>query len=62
MTMYQLIIQYEKFKKTSITLKRVMKNTIEWFNSDPELILTTYKLIDQGVKHSMTNTITHIKN
>ena len=48
--MYQLIIQYGIFKKTSIILKRVMKNTIKWFNSDPDLILTTYKLINQRVE------------
>ena len=50
MKMYQLIIQYGIFKKTSIILKRVMKNTIKWFNSDPDLILTTYKLINQRVE------------
>ena len=54
MEMYQLIIRYGRFKKTSITLQRVIKNKIEWFNSDPNLILTTYKLINQGL-----NTFNH---
>ena len=49
MKMFQLIIQYERFKKTSFTQKRVTTNTIEWFNIDPDLILTIYKLINQGV-------------
>ena len=48
--MFQLIIQCGRFKRTSTNIQRVMKNTIEWFNRDPDLILTIYKLINQGVK------------
>ena len=35
---YQQIIQSGRFKKASIALKRVLKNMIEWFNSDLDLI------------------------
>ena len=46
----QQIIQSGRFKKVSITLKRVLKNVTGWFDSDPYFILTKYKLINQGVK------------
>lgn len=38
MKMFQLIIQCGRFKITSTTLKRVMKNRINWFNCDSDLI------------------------
>ena len=47
---YQQIIQSGRFKKASITLERVLKIMTEWFNSNPDLIWTVYKLINQGVK------------
>ena len=47
---YQQIIQSGRFKKAYITLKRVLKYVTEWFDSDPHLILTKHKLINQGVK------------
>ena len=47
---YQQIIQSGRFKKTSIALKRVLKNVNEWSNNVPNFILTIYKLINQGVK------------
>ena len=43
---YQQIIQSGRFKKTFITLKRVLKNMTKWINSDPDLILIIYKLIN----------------
>ena len=46
----QQIIQSQRFKKASFTLKRVLKNVTKLFNSDPHFILTKYKLINQGVK------------
>ena len=46
----QQIIQSQRFKKASITLKRVLKNVTEWFDSDPHFILTKYKLVNQRVK------------
>ena len=46
----QHIIQSQRYKKTSITLKRVLKNATKWFDSDSHFILTKYKLINQGVK------------
>ena len=36
----QQIIQSQRFKKISITLKRALKKVTEWFNSDPHIILT----------------------
>ena len=50
LNIYQQIIQSGRFKKTSITLKRGLKNMTEWFDSDPHFILTKYELINQGVK------------
>ena len=47
---YQQIIQSGRFKKTSIVVKRVLKNENEWSNNVPNFILTIYKLINQGVK------------
>ena len=47
---YEQIIQSGRFKKTSIALKRVLKNVNEWSNNVPNFILTIYKLINQGVK------------
>ena len=47
---YQQIIQSGRFKETSITLKQVLKNTTKWFCSNPDFILTIYKLINQGMK------------
>ena len=47
---YKQIIQSGRFKKTSITLKKVLKNVTEWPNNDPNFILTICKLINQGVK------------
>ena len=38
----QQIIQSQRFKKASITLKRVLKNVTKWFNSEPHIILTKY--------------------
>ena len=35
----QLIIQPQRIKKISITLKRVLKKVNKWFNSDPYIIL-----------------------
>ena len=42
---YEQIIQSGRFKKTSIALKRVLKNVTEWSNNDPNFILIIYKLI-----------------
>ena len=50
MKIYQQIIESVKFKKASITLKQVLKNTTEWSYSNPDFILTIYKLINQRVK------------
>ena len=47
---YEQIIQYGRFKKTSVALKRVLKNITEWSDNNPNFILTIYKLINQGVK------------
>ena len=47
---YEQIVQYGRFKKTSVALKRVPKNVTEWSDNDPNFILTIYKLINQGVK------------
>ena len=47
---YEQIIQSGRFKKTSIALKRVLKNVTKWSNNDPNFILTICKLINQGVK------------
>ena len=47
---YEHIVQYGRFKKTSVSLKRVLKNVTEWSDNDPNFILTIYKLINQGVK------------
>ena len=38
----QQIIQSQRFKKSSITLKRVLKNVTIWLDSDPHIILTKY--------------------
>ena len=47
---YEQIVQYGGFKKTSIALKRVLKNTTAWSINVPNFILTIYKLINQGVQ------------
>ena len=47
---YEQIVQYGRFKKTSVALKRVLKNVTEWSDNNPNFILTIYKLINQGVK------------
>ena len=47
---FQQIIQLQRFKKASITLKRVLKNVTKRFNSAQHFLLTKYKLINQGVK------------
>ena len=47
---YEQIVQYGRFKKTSVALKRVLKNVTKWSDNDPNFILTIYKLINQGVK------------
>ena len=39
---FQQIVQSWRFKKASITLKTVLKNVIEWFDSDPHFILTKH--------------------
>ena len=46
----QHIIQSQRFKKASITLKRVLKNVTKRFDNDPYFILTKHKWINQGVK------------
>ena len=38
----QQIIQSQRFKKVSITLKRVLKNMTEWFDSNPYINLTKH--------------------
>ena len=38
----QQIIQSRRFKKVSIVMKRVLKNMIKWFDSNPHVILTKY--------------------
>ena len=47
---YEQIVQYGRFKKTSVALKKVLKNVTEWSDNNPNFILTIYKLINQGVK------------
>ena len=47
---YEQIVQYGRFKKTSIALKKVLKNVTEWSDNDPNFVLTIYKVINQGVK------------
>ena len=40
----QQIIQSQRVKKASITLKRVLKNVTKWFDSDLYIILTKYTI------------------
>ena len=35
---YEQIVQYGRFKKTSVALKRVLKNVTEWSDNDPNFI------------------------
>ena len=56
----QQIIQSQRFKKASITLKIVLKNVTEWFNSDQYFILTKYTTNHQEYANNDTDKDRHI--